>query len=293
MPLTIVPREVFDELRDDFTEAPPEFASFLKKMDSTLKPLTYRATQRAPLVPQVKAVMTEVLNRMTTTNVQEAIDTILKLSLKTVEDLETVVDYLFTYMLYKQEIKMSMAYAELVKGIKNIKMDDKKLQKLLLSRCHKEFLEEMKYEYVVRGTGDAEEDKICMELEHKLPLNEAYSAAYRKALSQFIASMGAIGILSPVMIDTTILELLSICINGGEEDKKNSKTPEKVDVRAQMTSIMIQINAPRYKANATDPQIKEIVRLVKEIMGGKDKYPHINSRTRFSMSDTYKLIVLA
>jgi hypothetical protein len=285
MPLITVPLDVFNQYREQYLDPPPEYAVFMKSLQTSTyarKPLTHQMSQNRGTnqPPQVRTVILELFNRMTTDNVPRIVDTINKLKLATVADLTVLVDFIFKFATSKQDARMSRAYAELVRGLIDIQVDGKKLVVQLLNKCQTEFKREVESElvehkelHVAGDDGDA----------------EGISRAFKNGLVQFIAALSVTEVLRHDIFDKSLAMMLAACCNA--ENTNDSKNPA-VDVRVECAARMANIVADRYKRNKAADKRSEIVDsnidLFRKISAGKFSY--IGTKARFAADDFTEML---
>jgi hypothetical protein len=277
MPLTIIPLSVINSYRTQYVDPPPEFAAFMKGLQTSTyarKPLTHQISQNRGSVqpPQVKTVILELFNRMTTDNVPRIIDTITKLKISTATDLTTLLDYIFKFATSKQDARMSRAYAELVKGLVDLQVGDQKLVVKLLNRCQLEFKSETECELVERkdlaiAGDDGDADGI--------------SRAFKLGLVQFIAALSVAGVLREELFDRSLASILSACC---------ANIPDQlVNIRVEAAVKMSIIVADRYKRQKTsNPLIVRNLELLTDIM--EKRIVNVSTKARMAVCDFMDLM---
>lgn len=274
MPPTIIPLNVFNSYQEMYKEVPVEFPIFIKSLQTgnyARKPLTYQMSQNRATnqPPEVKTIVLELLNQMTTDNVPRIIDTITKLKIITAKDLETVCEYIFKFATSKQDARMSQAYANLLKGLLTIQVGEQKLVVQLLDRCQYEFLAEIEKELVEH------KDLATVGVDSDA---DGHSRAFKIGLVQFIGALSANGVLREDVFDMSLGKMLDVCSKGIEE----------VDIRIEAAVKMAILVKDRYKKNGQTGLASKNIAMFKKI--AEKKVANIGTKARFAVCDYLELI---
>jgi len=288
MPLTVVPLNIIESHRELNTEPPADFAAFIKALQGNSryarKPLTYQMSQTRATnqPPPVKTMVIELLNHMSSENVQRTIDGITKIKLMTDQDLDTLGDLLFKFATTKQDARMSRVYADLIKGLSGVKVRERKLLVVLLNRCQTEFALETQTEIVERKelmvNDDDESDA------------ESISRAFKMGLVQLISTLAVNGVLRSQLFDRSVSKMLDCCDEEGDKP---------INIRIEAALKMITIASDRYKAEvkkiaAADPNKPadpEVVKNLARIRAIKaKKYEKVGPKVRMGVLDLLDII---
>jgi hypothetical protein len=269
MPPIIIPLNVFDSYKELYKEVPLEFPIFMKGLqtgNNARKPLTYQMNQNRATnkPPEVRTIVLELLNKMTTDNVSRTIDTIAKLKIITTQDLETVSEYIFKFATSKQDARMSQAYANLLKGLLTIQVGEKKLVVQLLDQCQYEFLAEIEKELVEH------KDLAIVGVDSDA---DGHSKAFKIGLVQFIGALSANGVLREDVFDMSLGKLLAVCCKG----------TEKVDIRIETAVRMAILVKDRYKKNSNSELVKKNIEMFKDI--AEKRVTNVGAKARFAVCD--------